>query len=43
MYTEEQKTNAVTLPHVAQRKHIPLGEIKEMSNTKKLPSTKKLL
>ena len=34
--------NAVTLPHIAQRKHAFLGEIKEMSKTKKLPSRKKI-
>ena len=32
----------ITLPHSAQKKHTFLGEIKEMSKTKKLPSRKKI-
>ena len=32
----------VTLPHSAQRKHAFLGEINEMSKTKKLPNRKKI-
>ena len=38
----EKEKNAVTLPHIAQRKHVFWGEIKEMSKTKKLPSRKKI-
>ena len=34
--------NAATLKHIAQRKHIFLGEIKEVSKIKKLPSRKKI-
>ena len=30
-----KRKNAVTLPHIAQRKHAFLGKIKEMSKTKK--------
>ena len=32
----------VTLPHSAQKKHAFLGEIREMSKTKKLPSRNKI-
>ena len=35
--------NAVKLPHSAQRKHVFLGKIKEMSKTKKLPARKKIV
>ena len=34
--------NAVTLPHIAQRKHALWGETKEMSNTVILSSRKKI-
>ena len=37
-----KRENTVTIPHSAQRKHEFLGEIKEMSKTKKLPSRKKI-
>ena len=33
----------VILPHIVQRKHAFLGEIKEMSKTKKLQSRKKIV
>ena len=42
MYFGEKEKNAVTLPHIAQRKHAFLGEIKEMSNTKEVPARKKI-
>ena len=42
VYFGSKDKNAVTLPHSAQRKHKFLGEIKEMSKTKKLPSGKKI-
>ena len=42
IYFGEKYKNAVTLPNSAQRKHTFLGEIKEMSKTKKLPPRKKL-
>ena len=42
MNFETKEKNAVTLPHSAQRKHAFLGEIKEMSKTKKLPARKKI-
>ena len=38
----EKENNTVTLPHIAQRNNAFLGEIKEMSKTKKLPSRKKI-
>ena len=37
-----KRENAVTLPHSAQTKHAFLGEIKEISKTKKLPARKKI-
>ena len=37
-----KRENAITLLHIAQSKHAFLGEIKEMSNTNKLPSRKKI-
>ena len=43
VYFGEKEKNAVTLPHSAQRKHVLLGEMKEMSKTKKLPSRKKIV
>ena len=42
VYFGAREKNAVTLPHSAQRKHAFLGEIKEISKTKKLPSRKKI-
>ena len=42
MYFGAEEENAVTLPHTAQRKYVFLGEIKEMSKTKLLPSGKKI-
>ena len=42
MYFGAQEKNAVTLPHSAQRKRVFLGEIKEMSKTKKLSARKKV-
>ena len=42
VYFGEKQKNAVTLPHSAQRKYAFLGEIKEMSRTKKIPSRKKI-
>ena len=41
VYFREKEDNAVTLPHIAQRKHAFLGKIKEMSKKKKLPARKK--
>ena len=41
VYFGEKEKNAVTLPHSAQRKHAFLGEIKEISKTKKLPARNK--
>ena len=41
VYLEEKEKNAVTLPHSAQRKHEFLGEIKQMSKSKKIASRKK--
>ena len=43
VYFVANDKNAVTLPHSAQRKHAFLGEIKEMSKTKKLPARKKIV
>ena len=42
VYFGAKEKNAVTVPHSAQSKHSFLGEIKEMSKTKKLPSRKKI-
>ena len=42
VYFGEKEKNAVTLPHSAQRKHAFLGEINEMSKTKKLTARKKI-
>ena len=42
VYFGSKEKNAVTLPQSAQRKYAFLGEIKEMSKTKKLPSRKKI-
>ena len=38
VYLVAKEENKVTLPHSAQRKHTFLGEIKEISKTKKLPA-----
>ena len=42
VYFEAEKKNAVTLPHIAQRKHAFLGKIKDMSKKNKLPARKKI-
>ena len=42
MYFGAKEKNVVTLPHSVQCKHAFLGEIKEMSKTKKLPASKKI-
>ena len=42
VYLLSKEKNAVTLPHSAHRKHAFLGEIKEMSKTKKIPSWSKI-
>ena len=42
MYFEAEKQNAVTLPHIAQRKHAFIGKIKDMSKKNKLPARKKI-
>ena len=42
MYFGAKEKNSVNSPQSAQRKHAFLGEIKEMSKTKKLPSRKKI-
>ena len=42
MYLGAKDKNAVTLPHSVKRKHAFLGEIKEMSKTKKLPARKNI-
>ena len=42
VYFRAEEKNAVTLPNSAQRKNNFLGEIKEISKTKKLPSRKKI-
>ena len=42
LYFEAKEDNAVTFPHNAQRKHLFLGKIKQMSKKKKLPSRKKI-
>ena len=41
VYFGAKEKNIVTLPHNAQRKHAFLGEIKEISTTKKLASRRK--
>ena len=40
MYFVAKENNAVKLSHSSQRKHAFLGEIKEISKTKKFPSGK---
>ena len=42
VYLGAKEKNTVKLPHSAQRKHAFLGEIKEMSKTKKLLSREKI-
>ena len=42
VYLGSKEKKSVTLPQSAQRKHAFLGEIKEMSKTKKLPSRNKI-
>ena len=42
VYFLAKEKSGVTLPHSAQRKHAFLGEIKEMSKTKKLTSRNKI-
>ena len=42
VYFGAKENNAVTLPHVAQRKHAFLGKIKEMSKKNKLPARNKI-
>ena len=42
VYFGAQKTNSVTLPHSAKRRHAFLGRIKDMSKKKKLPARKKI-
>ena len=42
MYFETKEKNVVTLTHSALSKLAVLGEIKEMSKTKKLPARKKI-
>ena len=43
VYFGAKENNAVTFPHIAQRKHAFLGEIMEKSKKNKLPARKKLL
>ena len=43
MYIRSKEKNTVTLPHSAQRKHAFLGEIEEISKTKKCYLERKLL
>ena len=42
VYFVSKEKNMVTFPHSAQREHSFLGEIKQISKTKKLPSRKKI-
>ena len=42
LYFVAKEKHSVILPHSAQRKHVFLGEIKEMSKTKKLSTRKKI-
>ena len=42
VYFGADKYNAVTLPHIAQRKHAFKGKIKDMSKKNKFPERKKL-
>ena len=43
VYFRIKDKNKVILLHSAPRKHVFLGEIKEMSKTKKIPSRKKIV
>ena len=42
VYFGAKEKNAVTLPHIAQRKHAFLGKIKEISKTNKVTSRKEI-
>ena len=42
VYFRDTRENAATPPHSAQRKHAFLGEIKEMSKSKKIALIKKI-
>ena len=42
MYFGDKEKNAVTLPHIAQRNHGFLGEIKQMYKSKKIIPRKKV-
>ena len=42
VYFGSKEKNAVKVPHSAQRKHAFLEKIKQMPQTKKLPSRKKI-
>ena len=42
VYFGDKEKNAVTLPHIAQRKHAFLGKIKQISEPKKLAPKKKV-
>ena len=42
MYFREDKRNAVTLPHSAQRKHAFIGKTKNTSKKNKFPARKKI-
>ena len=42
IYLRARDTDALTLPHSAQRKHYFLEKIKEISKTNKLPSRNKI-
>ena len=42
MYFGADKRNAVTLPHIAQRKHAFTGKIKNTSKKNKFPARKKI-
>ena len=43
VYFGTDKRNAVTLPHIAQRKHAFTGKIKDMSKKNKFPERKKII
>ena len=42
VYLGAKENNSVTVPHSAQRKHVFLGKIKNMSEKNKLPARKKI-
>ena len=42
IYFRAKENNAVTLPHIAQRKHAFLRETKDISRKKKLPARKRI-